>query len=81
MRLSRLLVAAALAGAAFTATPASADCETNPEECYDCVMAPCYPSDWPPFLLDKVNEAIAGEGHVGTDPASVCLYRFEVCTA
>lgn len=61
----RLLAAAALAAAAAfgTGTPASADtrdCDVQP--CYECVMAPCYPEDYPPFLLDKVSEIIKSSG-------------------
>ena len=65
MRLTRVLAAAAFAIAAATAAPAAAsppDCEEHPEQCYDCVIAPCYPEDWPPFLLDKVNELLDDEG-------------------
>ena len=63
MRMTRVLLAAAIGAAsltAFTAAPASAhyDCEEHPHHCYECVMAPCYPEDWPPFLIDKVTELL-----------------------
>lgn len=62
MRIARVLAAAAVGAASLStfATPASAhnDCEEHPHHCYECVMYPCYPEDWPPFLIDKVTELL-----------------------
>lgn len=58
MRLKRVLVLAAFtAGALGVAQPAVAthDCEQNPNtHCYECVRYPCYPEDYPPYLLDLI---------------------------
>ncbi|HVF03436.1 MAG TPA: hypothetical protein VNA20_01220 [Frankiaceae bacterium] len=55
MRVKRVLVLAAFAAAALgAAQPAAADhdCDEYPNNhCYDCVQAPCYPEDYPPYLL------------------------------
>ena len=54
----RILAAAALGAVlAFPALPAHADhvdCETYPDQCYDCVQAPCHPDEWVPYVLEKV---------------------------
>lgn len=64
MSRTRLALAAVVAAAALLpATAASAEednCVTHPENCYECVMYPCYPRDWPPFLLEKVEELLRG---------------------
>ena len=53
-RLSRLVLAGAVAGTALLVSPADAtrdwpDCVQEP--CYDCVMYPCYPSDYVEFAI------------------------------
>jgi hypothetical protein len=56
-RLSRLVAAGAVAGVAALVVPAQAqapDCVT--QRCYQCVMYPCGPGDWVPFLRDRVND-------------------------
>ena len=62
MRMTRVVAAALFAVASFSAftAPASAhnDCEDHAHHCYECVMYPCYPEDWPPFLIDKVTELL-----------------------
>ena len=58
MSLTRIATAAALAAAAFapaTAVASPENCVTHPENCYVCVMYPCYPQDYPPFLIDTVT--------------------------
>ena len=59
---TRFVVAAALAVSSFAAVPASAEPECDEvHPCYECFMSPCYPEDWPPFLLDKVHDLL-GDG-------------------
>ena len=61
MRMTRVVAAALFAVASFSAfAPASAhnDCEEHPHHCYECVMYPCYPEDWPPFLIDRVTDLL-----------------------
>ena len=59
MRAQRLLALVAFAAAAGIAgtQPAAAthDCDKNPNyHCYECVRYPCYPEDYPPYLLDLI---------------------------
>ena len=59
MRLTRLALAGALAGAALLAPAAQAearDCWNEP--CYQCVMYPCGPGDWVEFLGDRACTAL-----------------------
>lgn len=59
MRLTRLVLAGALAGAALFGTPAQAeapDCWHEP--CYQCVMYPCGPGDWVEYLGDRACSAV-----------------------
>lgn len=61
MTVRRVLAAASLAAAALapaTAVAGPENCVTHPQNCYECVMYPCYPQDYPPFLLDKVGELL-----------------------
>ena len=61
MRMTRVLAAAALAVASLSSfAPASAAPCEYPDHCYECVMYPCYPEDWPPFLLGKVTDLLPG---------------------
>ncbi len=58
-RLSRLVLAGACVGAGLFAAPAQAEApECVKQPCYVCVMYPCYPSDWPPFLIDRVSTTV-----------------------
>ena len=56
----RVALAGAIAGAALFAPASNAQGIIPPEctvldPCYECVMYPCYPSDWPPFLIDRAS--------------------------
>lgn len=55
----RTLLAGAIAGGALLAPTASAtqslEC-TIVRPCYVCVMYPCYPTDWPPYLIDRAAD-------------------------
>ncbi len=59
----RLTLAGALAAGALLAPVASAqniieECSReNP--CYECVTYPCYPSDWPPYLIERATSLCA----------------------
>lgn len=58
-RLSRLAAVGLVAGVAALTVPAQAagpDCVRQP--CYVCVMYPCGPGDWVPFLRDRVNDTV-----------------------
>ncbi len=60
MRLTRLVLAGALAGASLLAGPASADAADCVEEpCYECVMYPCHPGDWVEFLGSRACDLAA----------------------
>lgn len=59
MRSVRLLAAALFAAGSLAAAagPAQAGpyCDRFPEQCdYECVMYPCYPDDYLPFLIDQL---------------------------
>lgn len=58
MRLTRALVATAFAAAALGGMPAASathDCDQNPNtHCYECVRYPCYPEDYPPYLIGLI---------------------------
>ena len=59
MRLTRLLLAGALAGTALLGTSAQAeapDCWNEP--CYQCFMYPCGPKQWAEFLGDRACTAV-----------------------
>lgn len=71
--LSRLVLGAALVGVTTLGAPAQASHECYPEEpCYECVMYPCYPSDWVEFL---------SQGTVSYEHEYVCVnnIRPQVC--
>ena len=56
-----LLAGAVVATAALLPGSASAqpeNCVTKPQSCYVCVMYPCYPQDWPPFLIDTIKDQL-----------------------
>lgn len=53
--LTRIALAAALAGSAFAAAPAQSAVCSPYDPCYQCVMYPCGPGDWVEFLGDKVR--------------------------
>ena len=77
MRVQRVIAAAALAFAAFGGTPAAtagpADCVVKPQSCYVCVMYPCYPQDWPPYLQERARELLDDEVTVEVNPPVVCV--------
>ena len=70
--LSRLVLAAAVAGGALAAAPAAqANHECVTEPCYDCVRYPCYPSDWIEVLSQ--GTVTLGHDYVCVNPAAVCV--------
>lgn len=67
--LSRLVLAASLAGLATAAPAAEAyrDCIRTP--CYQCVMYPCGPLDW----VDYIGDRTEGIVDVEYNPPVVCV--------
>ena len=54
--LTRLALAGALVGGALLPAAPSHANTCIPQPCYVCVMYPCYPTDWPPFLIDRARD-------------------------
>lgn len=84
----RVLLLAAAAGLALTTSPALAN---DPIDWgYECVRYPCYPTDYPPYLLDQSQNVVTVEFNPGyvcvTEPCeqpplvTVCVVPLSYCT-
>lgn len=64
---TRLTAAALLAGLASLAVPATSHASSQciSKTCYECVMYPCGPGDWVPFVEHRAQV-------IACDTANVC---------
>jgi hypothetical protein len=74
-----LLLAATAVASLTTVAPVHAsapNCVTEPEQCYVCYTKPCYPQDYPPFLLEKLHGIL---DPITPAPGPLCSAILQTC--